>query len=89
MKEEFTRYKIPQFRKLTGVIQLLGAFGIIMGFWIDYLQILSTIGLSLLMLFGVITRIIIKDSLMKTLPALLYCLLNGYLCFELIQNFME
>jgi intracellular septation protein A len=89
MKEEFTRYGIPRFRKLTGVLQLLGALGIILGFWMGYFQILSTFGLSLLMLFGVITRIIIKDSLMKTLPALLYCLLNGYLCFELIQNFME
>jgi uncharacterized membrane protein YphA (DoxX/SURF4 family) len=88
MVEEFDRYGIPQFRKLTGVLQLLGALGIIVGFWMDYLQIISTLGLSLLMLFGVITRIMIKDGLIKTLPALSYSLLNGYLCFELIQNFM-
>ena len=87
MVGEFLRYGIPQFRKLTGLLQLLGALGIILGFWMDYIQILSTLGLSLLMLFGVITRIVIKDGLMKTTPALFYCLLNAYLSFELAQSF--
>lgn len=86
MEGEFLRYGIPQFRKLTGLLQLLGAIGIIIGFWIVPLQILSTLGLSLLMLFGIITRMVIKDSLIKTSPALFYCLLNAYLSFELIQS---
>lgn len=85
MVKEFARYGIPRFRKLTGVLQLLGAMGIIIGFWADRLQLLSTLGLSLLMLLGVITRIVIKDGLIKTLPAFFYCMLNAYLCFELIQ----
>ena len=88
MMTEFDRYGIPQYRKLTGVLQLLGALGIIIGVWIDFLQILSTLGLFLLMLFGVITRIMIKDGFIKTLPALFYCLLNGYLCYELTLNFL-
>jgi len=82
------RYGIPQYRKLTGWLQLLGALGIIIGFWINHIQILSTGGLALLMLFGVITRILIKDSFLKTLPALLFCLLNAYLCIELITDFL-
>ena len=86
--QEFLRYGIPQYRKLTGWLQLLGALGIIIGFWINYIQILSTGGLALLMLFGVITRMLIKDSFLKTLPALLYCLLNTYLCIELITDFL-
>ena len=88
MMMEFDRYGIPQYRKLTGVLQLLGALGIIIGVWIDFLQILSTLGLFLLMLFGVITRIMIKDGFIKTMPALFYCLLNGYLCYELTLNFL-
>mgnify|MGYP001307326731 FL=1 len=86
--QEFLRYGIPQYRKLTGWLQLLGALGIIIGFWINYIQILSTGGLALLMLFGVITRMLIKDSFLKPLPALLYCLLNTYLCIELITDFL-
>ncbi len=82
--DEFLRYGIPQYRKLTGWFQLIGALGILLGFWVNHLQLLSSLGLSLLMLFGVITRILIKDNILQTLPALFYCLLNAYLCFELI-----
>ncbi len=84
MIDEFIRYQIPQFRKLTGWLQLLGSFGIIIGFWMDNLQILSTIGLSLMMLFGIAVRIKIKDNLIKILPAVCYFLLNAYLSFKLI-----
>ena len=84
MIDEFIRYRIPQFRKLTGWFQLLGSLGIIIGFWVDNLQALSTICLSLMMLFGVAVRIKIKDNLIKILPAVFYCLLNAYLSFKLI-----
>jgi len=84
MVDEFIRYRIPKFRKLTGWLQLLGSLGIVIGFWIDYLQIFSTIGLSLMMLLGVTVRINIKDNLTKILPALFYFLLNAYLSFKLI-----
>ena len=84
MVNEFVRYGIPQFRKLTAWLQLLGSLGIIIGFWIDYLQIFSTIGLSLMMLLGVTVRIKIKDNLTKILPALFYFLLNAFLSFILI-----
>jgi len=86
MIQEFVRYGIPQFRKLTGWLQLLGAVGILLGIWNIYIQILSTLGLSLLMFCGVITRIQIKDSFIKTLPALSYCLLNAYISYTLIQS---
>ena len=84
MIDEFIRYRIPQFRKLTGWLQLLGSLGIIIGFWIDNLQVLSTIGLSSMMLFGVAVRIKIRDNLIKILPAVCYFLLNAYLSFKLI-----
>lgn len=84
MVDEFIRYRIPKFRKLTGWLQLLGSLGIVIGFWIDYLQIFSTIGLSLMMLLGVTVRINIKDNLTKILPALFYFLLNAFLSFKLI-----
>jgi intracellular septation protein A len=49
---------------------------------------LSTLGLSILMLFGIITRILVKDSIIKTLPAIFYSLLNTYLFVELIFDFL-
>ena len=86
MIDEFIRYRIPQFRELSGWFQILGSLGIIIGFWIDNIQVLSTIGLSLMMLFGVGVRIKIKDDLIKILPAVCYFVLNTYLSCKLISE---
>jgi hypothetical protein len=37
-------------------------------------------GLALMMLLAVVVRIQIKDSLLRTTPALVYLVLNAYLC---------
>lgn len=85
LKLEFQRYGLPQYRKLTGYLQLLGAAGICLGFFWLPLQLLSTGGLALLMLLGVGVRIKIRDSLLQTLPALVYCSLNAFLFYSLLE----
>jgi hypothetical protein len=82
--EEFERYGVPQFRTLTGVLQLLGGIGTLAGFYWIPLQIFSCFGLSLLMLFGVGVRIKIKDRFIQSFPATFYCVLNGYLFWILL-----
>lgn len=86
LKSEFDRYGIPQFRMLTGYLQLLGALGILLGFVYPPLQWISTAGLSLLMMFGVGVRIKIRDGFWQTLPALFYCGLNAILFFQLLKE---
>jgi uncharacterized membrane protein YphA (DoxX/SURF4 family) len=81
---EFERYGVPQFRTLTGLLQLLGGLGILLGFYWSPLQIFSCFGLSLLMLFGVGVRVKIKDSFIQSFPAAFYCLLNSYLFWLLL-----
>lgn len=81
---EFERYGVPQFRTLTGLLQLLGGLGILLGFHWSSLQIFSCFGLALLMLLGVGVRIKIKDSFIQSLPAAFYCLLNSYLFWSLL-----
>lgn len=81
---EFKRYGVPQFRTLTGLLQLLGGLGILSGFYWNPLQIFSCFGLALLMLFGVGIRIKIKDSFIQSFPAAFYCLLNSYLFWSLL-----
>lgn len=81
---EFERYGIPQYRVLTGWLQLLGAAGIVIGFRYMPLLWVSTAGLSLLMAFGVGVRIKIRDGILQTLPALFYCVLNALLFFYLL-----
>lgn len=86
LKNEFVRYGLSNFRVITGVLQLLGAAGILVGYWEVSLQIFSTLGLSILMLLGVGVRIKIKDSLIQTFPAVFYFLLNTYLFVRLLEN---
>ena len=81
---EFERYGVPQFRTLTGLLQLLGGMGILLGYYWSPLQLFSCFGLALLMLFGVGIRIKIKDSFIQSFPAAFYCLLNSYLFWSLL-----
>ena len=76
---EFKRYGLSRFRKMIGYLQIFGSLGIAVGFYFSILTMISSLGLSLLMLLGVITRIRIKDSLLATSPALFFFLLNLYI----------
>lgn len=66
---EFKRYGLLPFRKLTGVLEILGAIGLIVGFYSHILLLVASGGLALLMLLGIITRIRIRDPLIAILPA--------------------
>jgi hypothetical protein len=46
-------------------------YGSIDRFWIVHLQIISAVGLSPMMVMGVITPLKIKDTVAQTLPAFL------------------
>ena len=81
MRGEFARYGCARQLHLVGVLQLLGACGLLSGMKLPWLGQLAAACLALLMLLGVGVRIKIKDTLVQTLPALGYLALNAYLCF--------
>ena len=76
MKEEFVRFGLPGLGTLTATFQILGAAGLIAGFWFPILLVLASGGLSLMMLLGLAVRIKVKDSLWVSLPALFFFVLN-------------
>lgn len=83
MKIEFTRYGLSNFqRQLTGILQIIGAIGSLIGIWISFLGVLASAGLSLLMLLGFITRIRIKDGILKSSPSFIYMVISAILCYE-------
>lgn len=84
-KNEFIRYGIPNFRKTTGFFQSLGGASLIVGICIDELGVIASLGLTILMILGVIVRLRIKDGLLKTMPAIFYAFLNA-LIFYLFLN---
>jgi len=79
---EFERYQLSRFRKLTGVLEVLGGFGLLVG--ISHLPIfqISSVGLSLLMLLGVLTRIKVRDPWPEIVPAIFLMIINGYLFYQ-------
>jgi uncharacterized membrane protein YphA (DoxX/SURF4 family) len=86
MKEEFQRFGLTRFRRLVGLLELLGGLGSMLGLIYPYLLILSSAGLSVLMLMGVVVRIRLKDPLIQISPAILLMLLNGYIFYFSLSN---
>ncbi|MGB0409730.1 MAG: DoxX family protein [Opitutales bacterium] len=84
MVAEFRRYGIPRFRKLTGLLQILAALGLLLGLGAPLLGGLAATGLALQMACGLGLRLRIGDSGRQCLPAAAYLLLCGWLALQLI-----
>lgn len=83
MKAEFNRFKLTSFQRiLTGVLQLLGAFGLFFGIFHQWLGLIASAGLGILMMLGFYVRIKIKDDFWQTFPSLFFMILN-FLIFYL------
>ena len=76
MVHEFKRWGLPHLRYLTGLLEVLGALGLVVGGWFPWLRIFSAAGLALLMLCGILVRIRVKDTLFQTLPAVLFLVIS-------------
>jgi hypothetical protein len=85
MKKEFERYGLSHFQITTGILEILGALGLLVGFKFKILLMISAAGLSLLMLLGFGVRIKIKDSFVQSFPAFFYMLLNFYIFWEMLN----
>lgn len=64
---------------MIGILQICGAAALVAGLWLPLLGRAGAGGLSLMMFFAILVRIRIRDSLLKTLPAIAYFLLNAWL----------
>ena len=85
MKAEFIRYGLEESRVLVGGLQLLGAFGLLLGYYYTpLLQALAAAGLSVLMILGFLVRLRLRDSVLKSAPSLFYALLNAFIGTKLL-----
>jgi len=86
MKTEFLRYGLDSFREMTGILQLLGGIGVIVGFYFyPLLMAIAAGGLAVLMILGFAVRLKIKDTVIQSLPSLLYALINSYILYDYLQ----
>lgn len=83
MKTEFKRFGLERFGTITALLELFGAIGLLIGLNNYPLLIISSGGLALLMFFGVLVRIKMRDSFWLTLPALFYFFLNLFILMDL------
>jgi hypothetical protein len=79
MEREFARYGLRSQRYLVGALQWLAGAGLLGGLLEPGIGRAAAAGLSLMMLVAVGVRFRIKDTLIQTMPALLYLALNVYL----------
>lgn len=79
MKSEFQRFGLEHLRSLTGVLQVLGGAGLLVGLKWRFALRLSSACLSLLMLAGLTARIRAGDSWILCLPAVTLMVWNAYI----------
>lgn len=79
MKSEFIRFKLEGLGLLIILLQFLGALGLLVGLIFNPVLLISSGGLALLMLLGLLFRIKSKDSIWDSMPALFFMILNFYI----------
>jgi uncharacterized membrane protein YphA (DoxX/SURF4 family) len=80
MVHDFKRWDLPHLRYVTGLLEVLGALGLVVGRWFPWVGIFSAAGLALLMVCGIIARARIKDTFLDMLPALILLIVNLFIC---------
>jgi hypothetical protein len=79
MKNEFKRFGLEKIGLTTVLLEIIGALGLLVGLKFNPILTISSFGLALLMLSGLIVRIKLKDSIWISFPALFYMGLNTYI----------
>jgi hypothetical protein len=81
MRGEFKRLGLERFTWTVGSLEILGAVGLLVGLREPFILLVSSGGLALLMLLGVVFRVRAGDSFGSCFPALFFMALNGGLFF--------
>ncbi len=76
MVDDFQRFGLERLRMLTGLLEVLGGAGLLVGLKWQPILVISAGGLALLMLIAFLVRLRMRDSLAASLPSLLFMLLN-------------
>lgn len=86
MKKEFKRFHLEKLGLLTIVLEIIGALGLLIGLQCNLILIIASGGLAILMLLALIIRIKSKDSLLISLPAIFYMMLNACIFYFTINE---
>jgi len=87
MKREFERFNLKKLGFLIIALEIVGALGLLIGLRFNLILLISSGGLAILMLLAVMIRIKVKDSLLISLPAIFYMILNAYIFYVAISEY--
>ncbi len=82
MRNEFARFGMPQWRTITGILQIAASIGLLAGFVYPVCALLAAAGLSLMMCVAVGVRVKIRDPLAGFLQALGCLFLNVFITWK-------
>ena len=80
MVDEFQRFGLADFRRLTGSLEVLGALGIMVGYFYPPLVPWAAGGLAVLMALGVGVSVRVDDPLLEIFPAAFLLVVNLLIC---------
>jgi len=79
MADEFERYGLSRFRRVTGALEVCGAVGLLAGYVMPLLSVVSAGGLSTLMLLGLGVRVKVRDPVLEMVPAAFLLVVNTFI----------
>ncbi|MFT7616686.1 MAG: hypothetical protein ACI97A_000314 [Planctomycetota bacterium] len=86
MAREFERFGLEPFRRTVGALEMIGAVGLVLSYKEPALGIAAAMGLGVLMFAGSVVRMRIQDTLVQSLPAMIFMLINFYLGYGIMRQ---
>jgi len=69
--ELFETIRLPQwFRVVTGVVQLIGCAGLVIGYWYPGIAAWAGVWLGITMVFAALSHFRVKEPVVKAIPAI-------------------
>ncbi len=82
MVVDFERFGLTSFRTMTGILEILGGLGVLVGVRYPGLATVAAAGLCVLMLLGVLVRLRAGDGPVQAVPAAVLCVVNAWIAIE-------
>ncbi len=80
MIAEFKRFGLTDSQRIiTAILQILGAMGLLLSYFFVHIGLLAAMGFTVMMLVAFMVRIKIKDSVVESIPSMLFMVINAWL----------